>query len=346
MKPTRSKAAVSIAVLTVILGCFATGSHAQQFVMKIGLANPAQEFSTAYTPYLVFAHEVELRSNGRIKAELYPAGQLGNVESLLNQLRSGIIQASAFAEGHYTTFYPTVQIFSIPYLFAEREIAWEVLDGPFGMKVIEDMATKTGLRVLSWEENGGFRHFSNSKKEIKSPGDMKGLKIRTMNIPLHMEIVKNLGASPTPVSWSEIYTALQTGVVDGQENAISSFMIPKLEEVQKFMVLDGHVYSIKSIVLNEKWYKSLPNDLKAVIQRANIIATQVSRGLSAAREVMGIEYLKEKGVKIYKPTAEEKNEFRKLTRDASVQWLKKELNTELVDELMGAVEKAEKKFAN
>jgi TRAP-type transport system periplasmic protein len=315
-----------------------------EFNLRFGIANPPQEFHHAWTPHVVFAQEVEARSGGRIQVELFPGGQLGGIESMVNQVRQGIIQAADPAEGHFATTYPAVQVFSIPYLFPNREVAWEVLDGEFGQAMIEDMAEKTGMRPLFWSENGGFRHFSNNVRQVRSPEDMQGLKIRTMNIPLHMTIVENLGASPTPVAWAELYTALQTGVVEGQENSIATFLVPKLEEVQDYIVLDGHVYSVNTVILNEDWYQSLPDDLKNVIHQAAHISLAVNRGLTISNEIKGIDYLRERGVDIYAPTAEEHARFREATQEPALAWLRNEVDAEWIDGILAATAEAEKKW--
>jgi C4-dicarboxylate-binding protein DctP len=315
-----------------------------EFTMKYAIGNPAVDMTPAWTPHLVLKNEIEARSNGRIAVELYPGGQLGGVESTVNQVRQNIIQASDPSEGHFATTYPEIQVFSIPYLFLNRDVAWEVLDGEFGQRMIEDMAAKTGIRPLMWSENGGFRHYSNNVKPIRSPADMAGLKIRTMNSPLHMEIVKNLGASPTPIAWAELYTSLQTGVVDGQENAISTFLVPKLEEVQNNIVLDGHVYSVNTVIISEQWYQSLPDDLKAAVQQAAKVSLTVNRGLTVSNEIMGMEYLRENGVEIYAPTLEEKRQFQEATKDPAIDWLKEQIDPAWVDGIIEAVAEAEKKL--
>ena len=276
--------------------------------------------------------------------ELFPNGQLGGIESMVNQVRHGVIQATDPAEGHFATTYPPIQVFSIPYLFPSRDVAWTVLDGPFGQKLADDMAATTGLRPLFWSENGGFRHYSNNVREIRSPADMAGLKIRTMNIPLHMEIVENLGASPTPIAWAELYTSLQTGVVDGQENSIATFLIPKLEEVQSHIVLDGHVYSVNTVVVNEAWFQGLPEDLQQAVEHAGRISLAVNRGLTVANELKGLETLREAGVSVYAPTIEEKRQFREATQDAAIEWLRGEIDPTWVDEMLAAVEAAEKEL--
>ncbi|QTL97463.1 DctP family TRAP transporter solute-binding subunit [Iocasia frigidifontis] len=334
-------------LLILLVSVLAGGVLAEDkevYEMKFGVSNPPKEYHHSWTPYIVFKNEVELRSNGRLQVKIFPGGQLGSIESMVNQVRMGAIEATEPSDGHLASIYPNIQVFSIPYLFSNRMVAWEVLGGPFGQKMIEDMAQKTGLRALFWSENGGFRHYSNDKRLVKTPADMKGLKIRTMNIPLHMKIVEDLGASPTPISWNELYTALQTGVVDGQENSVATFLVPKLEEVQKYIILDGHVYGVNSIVLNEEWYQGLPDDLKEIIHQSAQIALSVNHGLTVAREVKGIEYLKEKGVQIYRPTLEEKVLFKEKTQQSAIDWLNNNLDPDWVKGILEATEKAEKEL--
>ena len=317
---------------------------AADYTMKLGLTAPPKDYQHAWTPWVVLKQELEGRTGGKLAVEIFPGGQLGGLSSLVQQVRQGVIEATMASDGSFATTYPPVQVLSLPYLFVNREVAWKVLDGPFGQAMIKDMAAKTGMRPLAWMENGGFRHYSNSKREVRTPADMKGLKIRTMEIPLHMEIVKNLGASPTPIAWKELYTALQTGVADGQENAVPTFLRPKLEEVQKFMVLDGHVYSSFALLVNENWFQALPDDIKTTFEQVTPLVNATVRGLCVANEVMGLEYLAKKGVKVYAPSAAEKKLFRDATQKPAVEWLKKEIGPEWVDKALNAVASAEKEL--
>ena len=291
--------------LVPILLLIDTAFAQPQYTMKISVSNSPREYHYSYSPFLVFKNEVEARSNGRISVQLFPGGQLGKVASIINQVRRGVIQGGDCNTGHLSRTYPQIQVLSVPYLFEERDIAWKVLGGPYGDMMIEKMAKETGLRALYWGEGGGFRHFSNSKREIRVPDDMKGLKIRSMNSPFFMELISNTGASATPIAWKELYTSLQTGVVDGQENSIATFLTPKLEEVQKYITLDGHVYSITTLIVNEKFYQELPDDLKQVIQSAAVMARTANYGITVVAESNGLVYLKKKGLNIYKPKSQE-----------------------------------------
>lgn len=330
-----------------ILFLWFSHAHCQDravYEMKIAIGNPQKENNFGWTPFEVFKNEVETRSRGRMKVTVYSQMLGESSMEMIGMVRDGLVQARDFADGHLATIYPPLQVLSIPYLFAEREIAWEVLDGPFGQSLIEDMAETTGLRPLYWIENGGFRHYSNNKRTIRSPADMKGLRIRTMEIPLHLKIVSDLGARAVPISWARVYDAIESGVVDGQENAIGTFMIPHFENIQNHIVLDGHVYGTYTLLMNDAWYRSLPPELKTVMDQAKKVSATVNRGLAVANETAGIQYLKTHGVHIYKPTEAQMRQFRKKTRKSALAWLRANVGANWVQAVLDATDKAERKL--
>ena len=318
-----------------------------KYVMKLASGSAVRDYwSFTWTPKVLFKQEVERRSKGQIEVKWYPRSQLGSIEQVIIQTRQGLVQGCSAEGGHFATLYPNIQIFSIPYLFYDRQIAWEIMQGKVAKEIRVDMTKKVGLRPLGFLENGGFRNFSDSKHPLRTPKDLKGLKIRTMNIPLHMEIVKNLGASPTPINWSELYSSLQTGVVDGQENSVPTFRIPKLEEVQKYMILDGHVFSFNTFLLNEKWFQSLPKELQGTILQSYDIAGTVQNALSVLEEKKDIDWLKKKGLDIYTPPISVKAEFRKLTQGPAIKWLRnqKGIDNKMIDQLLEEVQQVERKW--
>lgn len=327
-----------------IIVCGALCEVGIAYEMKIAIGNPSKEDHFGWTPFVVFTNEVESRSKGRLKVRLYSqtlgASSMDKIETILD----GLVTARDFADGHLASIYPPIQVLSIPYLFSEREIAWEVLDGAFGQRLINDMAQKTGLRPLYWIENGGFRHYSNNKRPIHSPADMKGLRIRTMESPLHMKIVSDLGGRAVPISWGDVYQAIESGIVDGQENSIGTFMIPHLENIQSYIILDGHVYGTYTLLMNERWYQSLPDDLKSVINQAKAVSAAVNRRLAVANEIQGIKYLKTRGVKIHKPSAAQHQLFRQMTQASAIDWLNENVGKEWVQGVLDAVLEAEKKL--
>jgi len=317
---------------------------AAEFIMKISLPSPMVEWTQFNEPYAVLKSEIEKRSNGRIEVQLYPAGVLGDMVSGVEQVKKGIIQGVQVGDGWIANHFPEIQVISIPYIFKDRDVAWKVLDGPFGKEITESYVKKTGLQLLQLTENGGFRCFSNNVKEIKTAADMKGLKIRVMPNPAHQETVKALGALPVTVDWGELYTALQTKVADGQENAIPTFLVPKLYEVQKYMTLDGHFYSINSIIIQDKWYKSLPKELQHAIDQAAFVSTTVNRGVCTALEQKGIKLIQEKGMKVYAPTEKEKETFKVAAQKPVVDFLTTKIDKAWIDKIFKAVDRAEKEL--
>jgi TRAP transporter solute receptor, dctP family len=338
------KQTFSLLSAVAFVACSCGLSFAATYEMKLAHSNPERNYSHLHSPLVLFKDEVERRTKGDIKVTIYPNGTLGAQKALMEQLARGIIQSVSISEGGVAPFYPEIAALSIPYLFKEVDIAYEVLDGPLGDFFREDMAKKTGMRPLAWGEDAGFRHLTNSKRAIKTPADIKGMKIRTMPVAAHMEMVKALGGSPTPVSWSELYTALQTKVVDGEENPISNIRNARLEEVQKYLTLDGHLYSFVAIYVNERWFKSLPPDYQRILLTSGKLAAQSTRYLSRINESIDLAYLESKGMEVYAPTAEEKEAFRTAAQAPVIASLKQTLDPALIDKVLEETAKVEKKL--
>ena len=319
---------------------------AADFTMKISMGDPEPtpgEQHYARTPLLAFANEVEAASDGRIDVQIFWGGQLGKVENVLNLVRGGQVEGVVASDGHIAPYFSDVQMLGLPYLFIDRKVAYEVFDGPAGDLLANRMAEAAGFRPLPWLENGGYRHYS-ANQPIATLEDMSGLKIRTMNNPVHMEIVRSLGASPTPIPWSDLYTSLQTGVVDGQENALSTFRVPRLEEVQKHIILDGHVYSVLGLIVSQKWLDSLPADLRAVLATAADNMKVMNRELSIQNEQSDRSYLESAGVSIIDPSTDEKARFQAKSQGPALALIEGSVDPALLETFMDAVKAAEGKL--
>lgn len=318
-------------------------------VMKIGYAETADPYGHPTSAGLhVFKTYVEKLTGGELKVMLYPAGQLGDAKSLLEQVKRGLIQSCASIPSGMiaSRYYNNFNIFDIPYLFRSHAVAWNALNPrtDFFQDISEDMAAKVGLRPLGFFIEGQ-RHFTNNVREIKRPDDLKGLKIRTMEVPAHMKMVEALGASPTPVSWLELYSALQTGVVDGQENPIGNILYLKGHEVQKYLTLDGHVTLLNTWVVNEKWFNKLTPAIKAAIFEAAQVTTLTNRGMAELKDTVGLTELKEKGMQVYSPTSGELNLFKEVTQQAVLPYIRENIDdTTWIERIQGAVTAAEKEL--
>jgi len=216
-----------------------------------------------------------------------------------------------------------------------------VLNGEFGQEMSDLIAQKSNLRILSWLPTA-FRNFSNNVRPIHTPADMQGLKMRTMQVPVHMAMVKALGANPTPIPWEELYSALQTGVADGQENPPYSVVMAKLSEVQKYYTLDNHLLNIAVVVMNDKVYQGLSDADKAIVKFAARQAEMAMLGVVTAKEGLDLKAIADDGVEIYSPTPAEFSQFRDAVQGPVLETLKGKVDQVWIDKLFSAVDKAEK----
>jgi len=336
------KRIASIALAIVLALALTFGASAQE-VVKIAFTDaPTLSigdmtiYHPSYAAMLAFKGSFEKHTAGRYAVELYPFGTLGDAASNLEQMLTGTLEGATPADGALAPFYGNIQVFSIPYLFDSALTAYDVLDGAFGQKLFDDMAEVSGLRVIGSYDNGGYRNFSNSVRTVKTAADMAGLKIRTMDIPVHMEIVKALGATPTPVAFLELYSALQTKVVDGQENSAITMLGASLDEVQKYVTLDGHLLGMAFLTVSEAWYQGLSDEDKEACLKAGREASIAARGTVRFAESTAIAKLVEEGVEVYTPTAEELETF-KIAQEPAIAWLKANIDAGLVDELLELV---------
>ena len=332
------KTGLAIAAAAALTASVLTGAQAQDLKAGLMLKKGFPGAEPVNGMYEFFKTEVEKNSGGKIRMEIVYGGSLGKPNERLNQVRRGIIQMSDASDGNYASIYKDIQVLSMPYLFPDEQTAWKLLDGSVGSRIAEDLRKKTGIRVLGWWESGGFKHYS-ANRAIRKPDDMKGLKMRVM-APIFGIPVRTLGGSATPIAFPELYTSLKTGVVDGQDNAVWVFNLIKLHEVQKYLMLDGHIYSFGPLGINDRWFGSLSADLQAVVLEAGKKAVAYNRRESRAAEARNIAMAKEKGVTVIPFTAEMKKEFADRVRPAAVKWLKENVDTPaLVDEVIAAVAK-------
>jgi tripartite ATP-independent transporter DctP family solute receptor len=333
----------------MIFSIFAYSSEVyadNQYVFKIAfsdapevkMGNEKMEHYT-YAACKVFKESVEKETKGKMKVEIYTNGRLGDQRSCLEQLRAGMLESDTIASNAMASFYKDIQIFSIPYLFNDWQQAYGVLDGKFGKKIFNDMARKTGFRVLSTWPVGGFLGFSNNKRLIKTADDLKGLKIRVTDTPLWIEMMKALGASATPVSWLEVYSALQTGVVEGMISNPSTMYSGSLQEVLKYHTIDKSCISVSLFIVSESYFRSLPNNIRTALVRAARKAQKVGRDCVDQLEILALKKLKETGT-VYTPTPAERDTFIKRCQTTCIKWIKANIDhPEWVNEMLKEVKK-------
>lgn len=308
------------AITMVAVGAVAGTAAAQ--TIRFAHVDPAEwQSSKKGAAAEIFKNIVEGETD--LTVELFPAGALGNENELVQQAEEGVTQV-VMVSGAMSTICKPAQVLDIPYTFDSATTAWEVLDGAFGQELAEKCLEETGLRTLGYGETG-FRNFTNNEREIKTPADMEGLKFRVQPIPLYVEMVKGLGAEPTPIAWSELPNALATGVVDGQENPVGVIYNNKLHNLQKYMTLDGHVYAADFLLINDEFFQSLTPAEQAVVARAGKIAAAMGRAIQQFNTAEGVTKVSEEGMVVYSPTADELAMFREKAQPAVKEWLAGEL---------------------
>ena len=247
-----------------------------------------------------FKEIVEKETGGEVEVSLFPNNQLGTGErDLLEGLQLGVVDVYVGSTGPMGGFEKKFMLFDFPFLFKDKAQAYEVLDGEIGTYVM-GLLDKIGIKGLAWYENG-FRHFTNSKRPVNTPDDVKGLKLRTMENKIHMALWRAMGADPTPMAWGEVFTALQQGTVDGQENPIPIIYVQKIYEVQKHLALTGHVFSPAMIAIAKAKFDALPEAHRAVILKAARESALYQREQITRMEEEQVAKLKELGMEVTAP---------------------------------------------
>ena len=287
------KAIVKPLALAALLA--ATGAQAQT-VLKIGYATSAtSHYGVGST---AFCDEIEKGTQGRYKCQQFPNSALGGEREQIEAVQLGTQDIVNTSTGPLGNFVPEVKIVDIPFLFRDYDHARKVMDGPIGQDLQKKMEAK-GLINLAWTENG-FRHMTNSKRAINQATDANGLKMRTMENKVHMDGYKTFGILPTPMPFPELFTALQQGTVDGQENPIPVILSSKFSQVQKHLSLTGHVYSPAALILSPNVWNKLSAADKQVFLEAGKKAAAAQRKKVNDDEANGIAQLEKEGMQVVK----------------------------------------------
>lgn len=238
----------------------------------------------------------------------FPSSGLGGEREVIEGLQLGTVEMTIVSTGTLSNFVPESGVFDVPFLFNDLDHARSVLDGEIGQEMLAKF-DDAGIHALAWGEQG-FRHITNNRGPITVPADTDGLKIRTMENPVHITAFEALGAAPTPMAWPEVIGALQQGAIDGQENPLSVIVSAKLNEVQKYLTLDGHVYSPAVILVSPTLWGNLDETQKAAFEAAAKDAVVAMRAYVDDVETSGVATLKEAGMEVNELTPEEKSAFR------------------------------------
>lgn len=251
-----------------------------------------------------FKSALESSSGGSVEVQLFPGEQLGSEEATSQMIKQGTLTCAVeSAGGGLAPFVPEADIFNLPFVFSDMDHFYRVVDGKVGSRVASKVEDTLDAEFLGWWFSG-IRNVWNGKKPVKTPDDLKGLKIRVMGSPVLIDTFNALGAQATPMSWGEVYTSLQQGVIDGAETDHVDLLVEKFYEVTKHVSLTGHMYLAAGLVCSSKALDKMPADIQDKIRDAAIIATKAERLAMANMTDDAVVQLKEKGLKFYKVNIE------------------------------------------
>jgi tripartite ATP-independent transporter DctP family solute receptor len=243
-----------------------------------------------------FAQLVRERTGGRVDIRIHHSRQLGDERQVVEGLQLGTVHLAVSSTGPLGGFVPEMNVLDLPFLFRDASHAYKVLDGDIGRSLLEKFEA-VGIKGLAFWENG-FRHITTAKKPITRPTDLKGLKIRVMENRVHQAAFRQLGADATPMAWGEVFTSLQQGLLDAQENPIPIVSTFKLYEVQKFLALTGHVYSPAPVLLSKKSWDRMPSDIQKILLDTAVEVAKIQRQLNRTQEQKQLGELKAKGMTV------------------------------------------------
>lgn len=292
-----------------------------------------------YKGLLKFKEIVEEKTNGQIKVETYHSGQLGDDRTMTEALQIGSQEVVIPSTAPLANFVPEFSIFDFPFLFPSEEVADKVLDGEVGQKFLDKLESQNLVGLAYWEN--GFRDVTNSKRPIATAADFKGLKLRTMENELHLEAFRALGANPTPMALTELFTAMQQGTVDGQENPYATIYLQKFYEVQDHVSNTHHIYSPFVFLMSKSFYDGLTEEQQKIVKDAALEAGKYERELNREANNKNLADLQEAGMTYTEVTPEAREEMIKLVQPTLDKYAEK-IGKEKVQEVYDAIEEASK----
>ncbi len=287
------KILLTLIVLSLLSsGVFAEGTaDKDQEIFTITAGIGLNDKSAQYESLVYFKELVEANSDGRIVVELYHSSQLGDDREMMEALQRGEQEMTCPSTAPIAPFLPQYGVFDLPFLFPNHEAADYVLDSEIGQELLDDLSS-IGIKGLVYWENG-YRNLTNSVRPVVTPADVNGMKVRTMENPMHLDAWRSMGANPTPMAFGELFSAMQQGVVDGQENPWGTIYLQNFPEVQQYTTDTGHVYSPFVLMIAQSFWDGLPSDLQDVVMEAAIKSRGHNRELNRRYNTEYLEKLKD-----------------------------------------------------
>jgi len=330
MKPLK------LALFAAAALAFGASPALAQKTLKYAHFQPAKDDQPKHVAALAFKAHVERATAGSVKVEIYPAGQFGKDQPTMEGLRLGTLELAVAHDGAIATVHKPIGVLGIPFLYDNHEHAWRVYDSRWRRDFSDDMVKKTGIRMLGVADNG-VRHFTNSLRPIRSPEDMKGMKIRIQPSPVYQALVESLGASASAIPWADLPTALQQRVVDGQENGVTNILAASLYQHQKYVTLDGHVWSIHAYMVSDRFYQGLSAEERKALDEATRKAVAIHRKMTSEQDRNAKQILTKVGMQVTELSPAQVASFRKLAQPPVKAWAEKEIGKPYVERLFEAI---------
>ena len=343
------KRLLSCMAVLAMLAAGPLAAHAADYTIR-ATAN-SNENDEDYDGLVVFKNFVESASNGAIDVELFIGTQLcSNGTECLQGIADGTIDVVIQTSGGTAGLFPFVQVLDLPYLMADDRVAEAVLanGSPF-VRTLQDMVARKSrgaIRLMTIGNTGGWRNFANTRRRVQNPDDMDGLKIRTVVADLPQELVKALGASPTPIPWPELFTSFQTGVVEGSKNGITDIMNMKFPDAGlRYVTLDGHAYMGALWFMNDDKFMSMPDDLRQVVVDGFYQLQQATFASPKRKSIQAYSDFVKGGGDLYVPTPKEKAAFKRAAEPV-YEWFKDNVEggDDAFDALVDSVAAAEREI--
>jgi tripartite ATP-independent transporter DctP family solute receptor len=289
-----------VLVLAIAIGLLAGGGTtamaADKIILKVAHnGNAEHPFSDAY---MKFKEVIESETGGAVEVQIFPAEQLGTDEQVTQSIKLGTVAGNMSGSAALAEFYSEAELFNLPFVFRDLAHFYRVVDGPIGRRLALKAQEKLNCVALGWVYSGN-RNAWNGKRPVMTPDDLKGLKIRVMGSPVLVDSFNALGAQATPMSFGEVYTALQQGVIDGAETDHIDLLVEKFYEVTKYVSLTGHMYLANLFIFSKKVYDKLPADVQTAVLKAGDAAIVAERKAMDVKTEMALAELKKKGLKFY-----------------------------------------------
>jgi TRAP-type C4-dicarboxylate transport system substrate-binding protein len=328
-------------LLVIVLGACAVGvlnSRAERAEVTIRIAFLASSDDEDYVGALAFKQSVEAAAGGRVAVQVFPSGQYcGSERECMEALQGGMLEIHQTTFGGLAALFGPAQALDLPYTFVNDAVAECVMDGPLLAQMGQAMLDEgLGLRLMVVGNTGGWRSFATTARRIRSPADLEGLRIRTLPSALEQEMVRELGGSPTPLPWSEVYYALSAGLLDGTKNSVQDVVGMKLHEHVRYLLVDRHSYMGAMWWYSEKQWQALPDDLKPIMVEGFRKLARATRAAAVSREAPALAAFRAAGGTVDEVTPAQREQFRAATRGLR-DWYAERYGREWLERLDAAV---------